>query len=147
MKSYFKKASYQAIIGILAVISLFSFKPDKENLTLNIKGIKQKGTLHISFCDDKNQWTDNGKYTFQFPVDGSENAKIEINSIPKGTYSIAMFQDINGNGKHDTNFLGIPKEPYAFSNIEGFILSTPSFEKCKFQFIEKNQQVTIQILN
>jgi uncharacterized protein (DUF2141 family) len=31
-------------------------------------------------------------------------------------YAAVAFQDLNGNGKLDKNFLGIPKEPFGFSN-------------------------------
>ena len=37
-------------------------------------------------------------------------------ALPKGEYAIRVMHDTNGNGKLDTNFVGIPSEPWAFSN-------------------------------
>ena len=36
-------------------------------------------------------------------------------NVESGKYSIAVIQDLNENRKLDTNFLGIPKDPYGFS--------------------------------
>ena len=36
--------------------------------------------------------------------------------LEEGTYSIGFFIDKNDNEKLDTNFLGIPKEQFGFSN-------------------------------
>lgn len=37
-------------------------------------------------------------------------------TLPKGTYAFVAYQDENLNGELDTNWLGFPSEPYAFSN-------------------------------
>ena len=39
--------------------------------------------------------------------------------VPPGAYAVAAFHDENGNGKLDRNLLGLPTEPYAFSNDAG----------------------------
>jgi uncharacterized protein (DUF2141 family)/uncharacterized membrane protein len=36
--------------------------------------------------------------------------------VPYGSYAVQAYQDRNGNGTLDRNFLGIPSEPYGFSN-------------------------------
>lgn len=49
-----------------------------------------------------------------------------------GIYVIGVYIDVNLKNKLDKNFVGIPKEPYAFSNnAEGF-LGSPSFENASF---------------
>lgn len=37
-------------------------------------------------------------------------------ALPEGTYAIRVMHDRNGNGELDTNFVGLPKEPFGFSN-------------------------------
>src|SRR5262245_49789263 len=39
-----------------------------------------------------------------------------INDVPYGDYGVAVFHDENSNGKMDKYVLGIPLEPYGFSN-------------------------------
>jgi uncharacterized protein (DUF2141 family) len=47
--------------------------------------------------------------------------------LPPGQYAAVVFQDFNGNGKLDKNFLGIPKEPYGFSNDARGSAGPPKF--------------------
>lgn len=62
-----------------------------------------------------------------------ENKTIIIfKNLPKGEYAFSFFHDLNENKKMDTNFLGIPKEPYRFSNGKKGRLGPPKFEKSKF---------------
>jgi uncharacterized protein (DUF2141 family) len=135
--------------AIVAVITFMSFVPVSENpkLIVQINKVQKTGTVYVSVCTKSAEWSDNGKYTFKYePTVGVQN-ELVINSIPNGDYAIAIYQDQNGNGKLDTNFFGIPKEPYAFSNNKVPVFSEPSFEKCKFQFTKQTQQIIINLLN
>jgi len=49
-------------------------------------------------------------------------------SVPPGVYAVAAVHDLNGNGRLDTNFLGMPKEPYGFSRAARGRFGPPSFE-------------------
>ena len=62
-----------------------------------------------------------------------EKAVATFEDIPAGTYAIAVFHDINSNSKLDTNFLGIPKEGYAFSNNVSGTFGPPDFEDASFK--------------
>ena len=49
-----------------------------------------------------------------------------------GFYALIVYLDVNLNNKLDKNFVGIPKEPYAFIyNARGFF-GSPSFENASF---------------
>lgn len=48
-----------------------------------------------------------------------EQVQFALGSLPAGRYGIKVYQDINGNGVHDRNPVGIPTEPYGFSNNGG----------------------------
>ncbi len=39
-----------------------------------------------------------------------------ILDLPSGEYALVIYQDDNGNGRLDKNFIGIPREPLGFSN-------------------------------
>jgi len=47
--------------------------------------------------------------------------------LPPGRYAVIVFHDENDNGILDTNFLGIPKEGYGFSNNASGLFSAPAF--------------------
>lgn len=62
-----------------------------------------------------------GKSQFSLPID-----------LPRGEWAVAITQDMNSNDKVDKNFLGIPTEPYAFSNNIRPTVAAPGFDECKF---------------
>lgn len=39
-----------------------------------------------------------------------------ISGVPAGRYALVAYADVNGNGRLDKNFIGIPREPLGFSN-------------------------------
>jgi uncharacterized protein (DUF2141 family) len=45
-----------------------------------------------------------------------------------GRYGLAAYQDINGDGELNRNMIGIPTEPYAFSNNAPLRFGPPTFE-------------------
>ena len=52
--------------------------------------------------------------TLRLPAGGNEAARFE--GLAAGSYAVLVFQDVNGNGELDQNFMGIPREPLGFSN-------------------------------
>ena len=57
---------------------------------------------------------------------------ITLHGIPPGIYAIETFQDVNANNKMDTSWLGLPQEPFGFSQDAKPFLSKPSFGEVKF---------------
>jgi uncharacterized protein (DUF2141 family) len=53
---------------------------------------------------------------------------VVFSNLEPGRYAAIAIHDENGNGKLDKNFLGVPAEPYGFSNnVQGF-LGPPTFD-------------------
>ena len=42
--------------------------------------------------------------------------QLHIGDVPPGTYVVALYQDVNDDGKLDTNLSGMPLEPWGMSN-------------------------------
>jgi len=53
-------------------------------------------------------------------------------SVAHGTHAVALFHDENGDGKLDTNFMGIPREGVGVSNNKFRSLGPPSWDDAKF---------------
>ena len=64
------------------------------------------------------------------PAGGAAMCVFE-NVLP-GVYAMAVVHDTNGNGRADTNFLGIPTEGVGVSNNVMPRMSTPTFDANKF---------------
>ncbi|MCA4918948.1 MAG: DUF2141 domain-containing protein [Roseomonas sp.] len=53
-------------------------------------------------------------------------------NVPPGVYAMAVVHDTNGNGRADTNFLGMPTEGVGVSNNVIPRMSSPTFDANKF---------------
>jgi uncharacterized protein (DUF2141 family) len=53
-------------------------------------------------------------------------------NLPAGSYAVSAAHDVNGNGKPDKNFVGIPTEPWAVSNNVRPTLRPPRFAEAAF---------------
>jgi len=72
-------------------------------------------------------------------------ARCDFEGIPPGTYALAVIHDENMNGKLDTNWLGIPREGYGFSNDAKALLGAPSFSAAGFQYDGGTLDLTISL--
>ncbi len=68
----------------------------------------------------------------------------EFNNLDSGLYAIAIFHDINNNNELDTNRVGIPSEPFGFSNNPRIIFGPPNFKKSAIT-IKKDQKSSTTI--
>lgn len=66
-------------------------------------------------------------------------------SLPRGTYAVAVVHDVDGNGKLNTNLLGMPREPYGFSNGARGTFGAPSFEDASFVVDQRETRVTVRV--
>lgn len=53
-------------------------------------------------------------------------------NVPAGIYAVSVIHDSNKNGELDSNFFGMPKEGFGFSNDAMGSFGPPTFEKAKF---------------
>jgi uncharacterized protein (DUF2141 family) len=61
----------------------------------------------------------------------SKRAECAFPELPAGDYAVAVVHDENGNGKLDTNFLGMPTEGWGATNNVKPRMSAPTFEQSK----------------
>jgi len=72
-------------------------------------------------------------------------ARCDFEDIPPGRYALVVLHDENMNGKLDTNWLGIPKEGYGFSNGVTDFSHSPSFADAGFAYDGQNLEFTIKL--
>ena len=70
---------------------------------------------------------------------------VQFEELPAGTYAIKMFQDINRNGEFDMNWIGLPAEPFGFSNDARPLFDQPSFDRTKFTVGNGRRTITIHL--
>lgn len=72
-------------------------------------------------------------------------ARCDFLDIPPGTYALAVVHDENMDGKLATNWLGIPREGYGFSNDAQGTLGAPSFDAASFPYDGQKLDLTISL--
>ncbi|WP_109300312.1 DUF2141 domain-containing protein [Aquimarina sp. AU474] len=63
--------------------------------------------------------------------------KASFKNILEGEYAISLYHDQNNNNELDTNFFGIPKEPYGTSNNAKGRFGPPKWVDAKFLVSKK----------
>jgi uncharacterized protein (DUF2141 family) len=58
--------------------------------------------------------------------------RFSLGELPAGDYAVRVMHDRNGNEELDTNFVGMPTEPWAFSNNASGNFGPPGWEDAKF---------------
>lgn len=114
-------------------------------VAISIKNIKTaKGSILVAVYDNSNDFMKKPAFSHIVPV--TVTGELIINtSIPFGSYSITIFHDINDNRSLDTNFMGIPKEPYGFSNNAKGHFGPPTFEASSVSFHALNNRIEVTL--
>lgn len=131
------------ILGITAVfLAVPTFAHD---LTLTLGNIKSiRGDLLVAVYDKEEHYNTNTNWVAVQKVKMTETTmSLNFTGLPSGHYAVKLFQDENGNGQIDKNSMGIPTEPYGFSN-NGGSFGPPSFDEAKV-VVDKATQVEITL--
>lgn len=70
---------------------------------------------------------------------------LSVTDIPSGSYAVSVYADLNGNGRLDTNFIGIPNEPTGASRDATGRFGPPKFGDAAFDIGEGMTLHTIHI--
>jgi uncharacterized protein (DUF2141 family) len=85
-----------------------------------------KGSVKVAVCD-RERFLKQCAYSASMPARDGNNV-ILVPNVPKGTWAVLAYQDENGNGQLDRNFIGIPKENYGFSRDAASKFGPPGFD-------------------
>ncbi len=132
------------IIICLIVVMSEGISFAQTNLRLEITGVKiEGGKLYVSLFNSERSFEQRKVYLTFVSNPDSVNIKLPLN-LPAGEYLFSVYQDSNNNGELDTNFLGIPREPFGFSNYDG--KSIPgSFKKHKVLVMETTKKISVNL--
>ena len=69
----------------------------------------------------------------------------QIENLQPGTYALAVYHDLNGNGELDRTTIGPPDEPYGFSNDARGTFGPPKFDKAAIEIGPANRAIEIKL--
>ncbi len=76
----------------------------------------------------------------------SASAEIRFPNLPTGTYAVTVYHDRNDNGKLDTNWIGIPKEPVGVSNNPRPRMGPPRFSDASFTVSDPEHKIAVNLV-
>ena len=108
---------------------------DPVRLTVRIAGLESSGgSVALALFDSGESFDqrDPAVDKIFLPV---ENGGCEwvLDGLSPGEYAVMAFHDRNANGELDKNKLGIPQEPYGFSQGARGKFGPPKFKRARFQ--------------
>lgn len=134
-------------IILLLLANILSFS-DTAELKLVVRNIYPlEGKLYIAIYDNKDTFLNLDSVAYWKIA--SVEKETEIISIPEmktGNYAVSIFHDLNGNGKLDASTIGIPKEPYGFSNDARGRFGPPKFKDANFR-LDSDMEIHIKMAN
>jgi uncharacterized protein (DUF2141 family) len=130
------------ICGMLLLGSGVLYAQHKVELT--IRGIENvQGSVLVAVYNSEETFMKKRLASKKVKVSDKE-VTLTFDDVSSGDYAITTFHDENDNNKLDTNFLGIPNEPYGFSNDARGSFGPPSFEKAKVK-VDGNKKLVINL--
>lgn len=102
--------------------------------------------VKLYFYNVREKFLTKGGYAFMRVVKPSGQHQVTLPvELPAGEWAVAITQDTNNNDRLDKNLMGIPTEPFAFSNNVRPRLAPPAFDDCKFMVSGAGKVVSIQL--
>ncbi|WP_274053404.1 DUF2141 domain-containing protein [Thalassomonas haliotis] len=152
------KTAIFCTISLSALLSLSAFaKPFEQkqlsDLNINIKNIPRlKGDVgtaevEISLLANAAQWQlEQAPFkVVRLPANTTQLSHT-FSQLPAGRYALFAFFDANNNQKLDEDWLGIPKEAFAFSGMTPSLDQELNFIQASFIVSEKEQSKTLPLI-
>lgn len=116
----------------------------QHSLQVKVTNIKKiHGQVQICLFKDGIGFLSKGKPIECEWIDvNSSSLDFTFDSIVAGEYAVIVIHDLNDNQDLDTNFIGIPSEPYGFSNNPSTTFGPPDFEEASFKM---SQDMKIEV--
>lgn len=97
-------------------------------LAVNAAFAPVNGNVRVTVYDSSANFLESPSAKYQASVNTNGRAFIDLGPIAPGEYAFVAYYDENRDGKLNRGALGIPMEPYAFSNG-----AKPKFRKPRFE--------------
>jgi len=136
---------FAALLG--SFFAFHSLADDGATITVTVTNIPgAKGELLIGLYNSADTFTVTPlEESPKVPLTSTDPVTVKFIGVEPGTYAIAVIQDLNQNGELDKNFIGIPKEPLAFSIITEIPRGKPDFEACSFEVAAEDLEMEISL--
>jgi len=120
------------ITAIISGVYGYGYSQSQSKITVNVSQVSNtKGIIRVTIFNSKETFL--GAAYKQIKRKAAIGDMVfEFEEIPKGEYTVSVIHDENENGELDTNFIGIPSEPYGISMDGKSNFGPPKYEDALF---------------
>jgi len=143
-----KNFIFSTLLLFLAT-SLYSQDKKTGNMEINITGLRSsKGKISINLFNKPDGFPDDPMKSFGWKTVKivPDTVVIVFEDLPYGNYAVSVLHDENSNGKMEKNFLGIPREGFAFSNNYAPRIKSPSFSDAMITLKNSKMKTSLTML-
>ncbi|MBB4843957.1 uncharacterized protein (DUF2141 family) [Paucibacter oligotrophus] len=117
------------------------------DMELEVQGVsEEQGQLLVSVFAEAKDWLRKPVLVFKAQAAERKDGKvlIQLRELPEGNLALNVSHDVNGNGRLDMNAMGMPTEPYGFSNNAAGMFGPPAFDKAQFS-VKPGTRIVVQL--
>lgn len=110
--------NYKLLASLIVLAAVTAGSTRAADLIVNVAGVREhKGMLSLVVYDSAATWDRDGKTVgSDRKTPDADQVSFRFTDLPAGKVAVMAMHDENGNGKLDSNFMGMPTEGYGFSN-------------------------------
>ncbi len=121
------------VIVIASALTLVATAAVAGEVEIRLHGVaSSEGKVRVALFEDQAAFDADRRLAGSFVSASPNGVEIVFRGVPAGTYAISAFHDRNDNSELDRNLVGMPVEPFGFSNDARGTFGPPSFEKMSF---------------
>ncbi|RQO61977.1 hypothetical protein DBR47_05540 [Paucibacter sp. KBW04] len=117
------------------------------DMELEVQGVSEdQGQILVSVFAEAKDWLRKPVLVFKAQAVERKDGKvlIQLRDLPEGDLALNVSHDVNGNGRLDMNAMGMPTEPYGFSNNAAGMFGPPAFDKAQFA-VKPGTRIVVQL--
>lgn len=115
------------------------------DLSVEISGVAEaKGDVMVALFNKSEGWMRKGAAFTQVAAQVG-TVTVSFPNLAEGDYAVSVIHDLNSNRKLDANAVGMPIEPFGFSNDAAGTFGPPSFDQARFKFGPESKSIKIKL--
>lgn len=108
---------------------------DAASLRLRFDNLRGGGKVVVALFSQESRWRarDGAMRTTDVPVAAGGSVEAAFEGLPPGRYAVMAYHDRNADGRLNTLPVGMPTEPYGFSNDARGMFGPPPWRSASFE--------------
>ena len=135
------------VLGTATVMSFITMPSNAANLTVTVEQVRNsKGEIRLSIFNVPSQFPQGDELDSKDVPAQLGFVTVQFYNLVLGAYAIAIHHDENSDGEMNTNFIGLPKEGYGFSNNAKVNFAAPAFEAAAFNLDVGDKSIRLRMV-